>query len=132
MSSMIGAMTEISIERKRTKPAEERRREILMAATTLFRDKGYADTTIGEIAGAAGVAAGTVYLYLPSKDHILLGLHDQFHEGLAKLIGEVATDVIQRRAAGEEVDFHKAIDVIVESTAHYSVTNREIAQVCMR
>lgn len=125
-------MTEISIERKRTKPPEERRREILIAATTLFREKGYADTTIGEIARAAGVAAGTVYLYFPSKDHILLALHDQFHEGLASLIGEVAGDAFDRRAAGAEIDLNETIDMIVESIANYSVSNREIAQVCMR
>lgn len=121
-----------TVERKRTKPASERRREILQAATSLFQDKGYAETTIGEIAGAAGVAAGTVYLYFPSKDHILLALHDQFHEGLASLIGEVAADAFERRAAGAEIDLNGTIDMIVESIANYSVSNREIAQVCMR
>lgn len=119
-------------ERRRTKPAHERRREILDSATTLFEEKGYAETTIGEIASAAGVAAGTVYLYFPSKDHILLALHDQFHEGLAALISEVAMDVIQRQAAGEAVDFRSAIDSIVDSIARYSLDNKEIARVCMR
>src|SRR5687767_461314 len=125
-------MTQSSVERRRTKPAHERRREILDAATALFQEKGYAETTIGEIAGSAGVAAGTVYLYFPSKDHILLALHDQFHEGLATLISEVAMAVIQRQAAGETVDFRRAIDSIVDSIAGYSLENKEIAQVCMR
>lgn len=120
------------IDRKRTKPAHERRREILEAATALFRDKGYADTAIGEIAAAAGMAAGTVYLYFPSKDHILLALHEQFHEGLAQLIGDLATEVFEKRTAGEQVDLHQTIDAIIETISNYSLSNRDVAQVCIR
>ena len=49
--------------RKEARPAE-----IISAALTLFHTKGYAATKIEDIALAAGVTKGTVYLYFSSKE----------------------------------------------------------------
>lgn len=49
-----------------------KRRLILNAATELFIAYGYRKTTIEDIAGAAGVAKGTVYLYYRNKAELLL------------------------------------------------------------
>jgi AcrR family transcriptional regulator len=43
---------------------------ILAAARTLFAKQGYEETTIAGIAGAAGVAVGTVYLYFRNKHEV--------------------------------------------------------------
>lgn len=51
--------------------AEFRRGQILEAARDCFARQGVAETTVDDIARAAGVAKGTVYLYYPSKDEIL-------------------------------------------------------------
>ncbi|HKV57028.1 MAG TPA: TetR family transcriptional regulator, partial [Ktedonobacteraceae bacterium] len=40
------------------------------AATDIFAKQGYEDTTIAQIAAAAGVAVGTVYLYFHNKREI--------------------------------------------------------------
>jgi AcrR family transcriptional regulator len=48
----------------------DKRRAILDAARELFADQGYDETTIAEIARAAGVAVGTVYLYFANKHEI--------------------------------------------------------------
>jgi AcrR family transcriptional regulator len=47
-----------------------RHAEILEAARRIFAEKGFAETSVDEIAHAAGVAKGTVYLYYPSKRDI--------------------------------------------------------------
>lgn len=47
-----------------------KRRAIIEAASNIFAKKGYEDTTIAEIAEAAGVAVGTVYLYFHNKREI--------------------------------------------------------------
>jgi AcrR family transcriptional regulator len=47
-----------------------KRRVIIEAASNIFAQKGYEDTTIAEIAEAAGVAVGTVYLYFHNKREI--------------------------------------------------------------
>ena len=47
---------------------------MLDAALSLFSTKGYARSSVSEIARAAGLSKGAVYLYFPSKHDILLGL----------------------------------------------------------
>ncbi len=54
-------------------PRQARKREaILHAATELFIAYGYKKTTIDDVAGAAGVAKGTVYLYYRNKAELFL------------------------------------------------------------
>src|SRR2546429_5341112 len=60
---------------EKTKDAVRSKREaILNAARTLFVEEGYEETTVPEIAQAAGIAVGTVYLYFHNKHEILSGL----------------------------------------------------------
>ena len=49
---------------------EFRRAEILDAARTVFASNGFDTATVDDIALAAGVAKGTIYLYYPSKRDI--------------------------------------------------------------
>jgi len=52
--------------RKEARPAE-----LLDAALALFVEKGFAATRSEEVARAAGVSKGTLYLYFPSKEELL-------------------------------------------------------------
>src|SRR5262249_18234786 len=47
-----------------------RQREIVRAATTVFREKGIAAATIDDIARAAGVDRATLYYYFGSKEDL--------------------------------------------------------------
>lgn len=47
-----------------------RREEILTAAIKVFGKKGFAATCVGDVADAAKMAKGTVYLYFDSKEEI--------------------------------------------------------------
>ena len=51
--------------------AEKRRREILGAASRLFRARGLHATGMREIAAALGMTAGNLYYYFPSKQDLL-------------------------------------------------------------
>ena len=53
-------------------PQARRRERILKAAGVLFAAHGYRKTSVEDIAGAAGVAKGTVYLYFSNKAELLL------------------------------------------------------------
>jgi AcrR family transcriptional regulator len=48
------------------------RDDIVAAALTLFRDKGFGQVTMADIAQAAGVSRRTVYRRFPTKDHIVI------------------------------------------------------------
>src|SRR6266705_4781259 len=63
----------------------DKRARILDAAVKVFAERGYFSSTVAEIARAAGVADGTIYLYFKSKDDLLLRLFD---EKMTDLLGE--------------------------------------------
>jgi TetR/AcrR family transcriptional repressor of nem operon len=68
----------------RTKPAEQRRAELLAAGQALFLVKGIAGTSLDDITQRAGVSKGLFYLYFPSKEDLVLALQEQFSRALAE------------------------------------------------
>lgn len=63
-------MPRATTDRKHKIVADFRRGEILAAATKIFGNKGFEATRMEEIAKAARLAKGTLYLYFHSKDDI--------------------------------------------------------------
>jgi AcrR family transcriptional regulator len=61
-------------ESRKKKITVRRREQILPAALEVFSRKGYAAATIPEIAKAAGIAAGTIYLYFPGKRELFVAV----------------------------------------------------------
>jgi TetR/AcrR family fatty acid metabolism transcriptional regulator len=69
------------------RPARQRatgnkRKRILDAAVRVFAKKGFYATRVSEVARAAGVADGTIYLYFKSKDELLVSLFEDRVERL--------------------------------------------------
>lgn len=54
------------------KTKNDKYHRILEAAVTVFAGSGFHESTISQIARAAGVADGTIYLYFKNKDDILV------------------------------------------------------------
>lgn len=63
----------------------DKREAILRSATEVFANKGFFNSKVADIAAAAGVADGTVYLYFKGKDDIL---HSIFDRAMEKFISE--------------------------------------------
>lgn len=74
----------------------ERHQEILDAARRVFATKGYHEAKVGDIAAAANVAKGTVYLYFADKRSIFVQLVDGLFVRLSAAILRVdpAGDVV--------------------------------------
>lgn len=70
----------------------ERREELLLAARSVFAERGYHEAKVGEIAAAANVAKGTVYLYFPDKRSIFVELIDNLFVRLSAAILRVDTE----------------------------------------
>jgi AcrR family transcriptional regulator len=64
--------------RKTKKKRTTRQGQILKAALEVFSRKGYAAATVPEIARAAGVAAGTIYIYYSSKRELFVAVINNF------------------------------------------------------
>ena len=58
----------------------DKREAILRAAIRVFAHNGYFNSKVADIAGEAGVADGTVYLYFKSKEEILHSIFDRSME----------------------------------------------------
>lgn len=67
--------------------SEFRRAEILEAARNVCASRGFNDVSVDEIAHAAGIAKGTLYLYFRSKDEIYWAMLEHVY---TTLHGEVA------------------------------------------
>lgn len=78
--------------------ALDRRKHIMSVAAGVFAEKGYYATTIADLAGAAGVAKGTIYWYFTNKRSIMIAiLEDIFRE-----INETFADAIKGAPNGLE------------------------------
>lgn len=73
--------TNAEIIRARSTPkANETRRRIYEAALEMFREKGFEQTTMRDIARQAGVALGAAYYYFDSKDAIVLAFYQEMQD----------------------------------------------------
>mgnify|MGYP001340775945 CR=1 FL=1 len=71
-----------------------RRREIFNASVHLFLSKGFNETSMREIAEAAGVGKSTLYDYFPSKDHVLLSYVEEELQALTATLQAIAAQEI--------------------------------------
>src|SRR2546423_8857312 len=58
-------------------PPAPKRDALLRAAIDVFAERGYFNAQVADVARAAGVAAGTVYLYFRSKDDLLISIFER-------------------------------------------------------
>ncbi len=100
--------------------AEFRHAEILAAARGVFADKGFAGASVDEIAQAAGVAKGTIYLYYPSKRDIYFAA---LREGLSALGAETQKNVLGAKS------LHDKIRAYVETKVRYCDRHRDFFKI---
>jgi TetR/AcrR family fatty acid metabolism transcriptional regulator len=80
--------------------ASGKRESILRAATRVFARNGYFNSKVADIARAADVADGTVYLYFKSKEEIL---HSIFDQNMAEAISAGRVLIEKLRDPGEKL-----------------------------
>ncbi len=92
-------------QERRERERRRRRQDILDTARRLFWERGYAGTTMPEIAEAAQLAQGTLYLYFPSKGALYVELLFEGYAMLLERLGaQVARDLPPRERAGALID----------------------------
>jgi AcrR family transcriptional regulator len=73
-------MNTSTLKTRPTPRAEDTRRKIYEAALKLFREKGFEQTTMRDIAAKADVALGAAYYYFASKEAIVLAFYQEMQE----------------------------------------------------
>lgn len=85
-----------------TAKAEETRDRILDAALRLFRERGFEQTTMRDVATEAGVATGAAYYYYRSKEDLVMAFYlrtdEEAGETFAKVIA--ASKELKKRMRG--------------------------------
>src|SRR6476659_11057460 len=66
-----------AVARRAEAPPGPKRDALLRAAIDVFAVRGFFNAQVADVARAAGVAAGTVYLYFRSKDDLLVSIFEQ-------------------------------------------------------
>src|SRR5436309_7142121 len=89
------ALHAVSRRPKGDPPPGPKREAILRAATDVFAERGFFNAQVADVARAAGIAAGTVYLYFRSKDDLLISI---FERSMRDALAEV------RAMVGDESD----------------------------
>jgi TetR/AcrR family fatty acid metabolism transcriptional regulator len=84
----------------RTPRGGDKRERILDAAVRVFARKGFHATRVSEVAKAAGVADGTIYLYFKSKDALLVSL---FEHRVQRLLTFLETELPGAGSASEKL-----------------------------
>jgi len=91
--------------------SEETRRQILETALALFRERGFDETTIRDIAGRAGLSLGSAYYYFKSKEAIVGAYYDYIqeeHQARARAAFARARTLRERLRAA----LHTKIDIV--------------------
>lgn len=101
-------------EAKDAKEPKDTSEQILEAALTLFRERGFASATMRDIAARAGVASGLAYYYFDSKEAIVLAFYQRAREDMAPLLEK----------AHQERTFAARIQALVEAKFAYFKPNR--------
>lgn len=105
----------------KTRRHDRQRDAILRAAARLFRDRGYADTGMRDIAAAADISAASLYHYFNGKDELLYYCQDR---ALDRMLDSVAEARMRSRSAADrltvvlQAHVRTLLDDIEGATAH--------------
>ena len=100
----------------------ERKNKLLQAAAEVFSEKGYAGTTISDVAARAGMGKGTVYGYFPSKEDLFF---DVFFWYALGMMADIPLNFFNGRLSVREVCLHFTaglVERMIESVEMYPLT----------
>lgn len=72
--------------RSRNAGGKRREQEISDAATDIFHRRGYADTSVEDIADAVGILKGSLYHYIDTKEDLLFSILHEVHEDVDAML----------------------------------------------
>jgi len=120
-------MREKELLEPRKIPSQERSRKtmaaIYEAATDIFVNTGYAETTTDQIAEKAGVSIGTLYNYFPGKEAILYGLWEKYMQEI-KAITQQTEQNIRKQSFFDRSTVPILLNIALELVSYENVQNR--------
>ncbi|HEV2689289.1 MAG TPA: TetR family transcriptional regulator [Bryobacteraceae bacterium] len=106
-----------------TPKAEETRGRILNAALSLFRERGFDQTTMRDIARAANVAIGAAYYYFESKEALVMSFYGEASQSMHEQI---------EQALGRKTDLKARLRAVIDVKFEYFGPNRKFLGALLR
>ncbi len=107
------------VESRREANKRKIRQKILKASRRLFKEKGYENTMIEDVAEKAEISKATLYNYFPNKESLLVGTMDDVSESFKKNVANMPDEL--------DIDekIRKALTyLIIDSIPFLSVSRR--------
>lgn len=108
---------------RREQNKREKRGRIIAASRALFAHKGFDATTTQEIAEAAQIGIGTLFLYAKTKEDLLIQV---FHDEMIDLIEQAY------RAARNEAEFTDQVMAFFDTLVTYHELDLSLARALLR
>lgn len=70
----------------------KKKEAILKAATVLFANKGFTDTSMHELSELTGAAEGTIFYHFKNKEHLLLTILQTTNDGIVEAFDKFIDD----------------------------------------
>jgi TetR/AcrR family fatty acid metabolism transcriptional regulator len=102
------------------KKNSDKHRRIIEAAIKVFAKNGFYNSKVSEIARAAQVADGTIYLYFQNKDDILISLFEEVMQGV---LDRVETAIAQ------ETDPSRKLERFAQAHLSLVEENQEVSEI---
>ena len=103
----------------------DRRTQILEAAAKVFPQKGYAATTLQEIAQEAGISASAIYQHFRNKEDLFLALTDNL--SFISILDEILESLDEEKDVGYE-DVRRSLIEVGEGFLNTHMHNAEIVR----
>jgi AcrR family transcriptional regulator len=108
---------------RNTPKAEGTRARILATALQLFRERGFDETTMRDIASVAGVAMGADYNYFESKEALVMAFNGEASQTMHEQI---------EAALGRKIDLKARLLAVIDVKFEYFGPNRKFLGALLR
>lgn len=93
-SSFVNSVAGVENVNFRKERSNKRKEDILRTAIRIFKEKGYNDTTIEEIANELQYTKSSIYYYIPKKAYLLFQVHEMANNLLLNNAKPIASSLL--------------------------------------
>lgn len=104
---------------------DNRRPQLLDAAAKRFCQQGYDAASMREIAGDAGMLAGSIYYYFPSKEDLLVAVHEEGVRRITRAV-ERALEAVEGPWSRLEAAMVAHLSTLLDGGEYAQVVIREL------
>jgi len=117
-------------DQARTLPQDEtlvrqRRRQIFLAACRVLARKSFHEASVKELALEAGLAAGSIYVYLQSKDEILILIEESMVTELVEMLPAIRAKAADDPRRELLAIMHEVLNIIDRYREAFAVLHHE-------